>query len=275
VFDTDHVPTREERELREDALEQQQVLDEDEAAADGSGRATDPTSRPYGSSSSNQNTSAVPSDDSEMRWWTREELAAHLQASNSIRPNTGIADDEERTAFEVRKSLMDVIFKDPNTNEPVVWKSVQHAGFGQQVTAECTVSYELEAYSDGNDEPFDSTKIVDRLYHSNLTNDPLVPGLFIALTSMKVGEKSQFIIDQSFGFGPIGCPPRIPPAVDLFYDIEVRKVLAEGTIQDFIHKSIEQQQLLPFQKLLDMADSERKSGNAYFTDGRKKPAGIR
>ena len=145
------------------------------------------------------------------RWWTKDELAEHLSQAQSVRPNTGIADDEERSAFEVRKSLMQVIFSDPDSGEPLVWKQTQFPGLGPPVTRNSSVEYEIEAYAEHNDEPFDSSKMAGRTYHSRLSSDPVLPGLFVALTSMSVGEKSQFILSYKAAFGKMGCPPPHPP----------------------------------------------------------------
>lgn len=204
-----------------------------------------------------------------------DQLKKHLEESKSVRPTTGLPDDAEGTPFEIRKSQMEVIYRHPDTNEPLVWKDKQHCGWGKKVEPDCSVEYDIEAYAEHNDEPFDSSKIVDRVYRSKLNADPVLPGLFICLTSMYAGEKSQFIIHYSVGFGELGCPPRIPPKTDIFYDIEMKKVIEEGTIADFFLMTSEEQQLVPFDKIIEMADRERKSGNAYFADERMKPAGIR
>ena len=40
------------------------------------------------------------------------------------------------------------------------------------------------------------------------TKKQLLPGLEIAIKSMKKNEQSEFLISSTYGFGEFGCPPR-------------------------------------------------------------------
>ena len=38
----------------------------------------------------------------------------------------------------------------------------------------------------------------------------VIAGLELAISSMKVGELSKFLVTPEYGYGKFGCPPRIP-----------------------------------------------------------------
>ena len=48
------------------------------------------------------------------------------------------------------------------------------------------------------------------LLHYYYTGE-VIPGLEVAVKSMKRTERSQFLVSSEYGFGKLGCPPRIPP----------------------------------------------------------------
>ena len=58
------------------------------------------------------------------------------------------------------------------------------------------------------DEPYDSTYLRSRPERHRLGNGVLLPGIEIAILSMKKCEKSEFIIQPQLAYGPLGCPPR-------------------------------------------------------------------
>lgn len=49
----------------------------------------------------------------------------------------------------------------------------------------------------------------------------LLPGLNIAVSTMKLWELSDFIIDADFAFKEVGCPPRVPPNCEILAEIEL------------------------------------------------------
>ena len=69
-----------------------------------------------------------------------------------------------------------------------------------------TIHYSLSI--EGQDEPFDSTYLRGKCERHRLEDNRLIPGLSIAVRSMKNHEKSEFIIGPEYAFGDMGCPPR-------------------------------------------------------------------
>ena len=44
-----------------------------------------------------------------------------------------------------------------------------------------------------------------------VSTEEVIPGWEVAVKSMRRNERSQFLIAPDYAFGPMGCPPRIPP----------------------------------------------------------------
>lgn len=144
-----------------------------------------------------------------------------------------------------------------------------------QVTDNSTIAYHSVMYLDKCGDPFDSSILRDRPFLSRLNGDLIVPGLRFSLTTMCVGEQAIIILDPKVAFGELGCPPRVPGNCEILYQVHIMRLYEEGSIGDFLTLSNEDQAGYPFERLMEMADSERKSGNSYFKEQRKKEAGIR
>ena len=183
-------------------------------------------------------------------------------------------DGDRRVDITLLKKSMDIILRSKE-GKPLVYKSITFQGYGSPVTDNSTVGYHSVMYLDGAEEPFDSSILRDRPFLSRLNSDLLVPGLRFALTTMFVGEKSMFILDPEVALGELGCPPRVPGNSEILYQVQVLKLYEEGTIGNFLTLPLEEQTVYSFDKLIEMADSERKSGNAYYKDNRHRDAGIR
>ncbi len=66
------------------------------------------------------------------------------------------------------------------------------------------------AYFEMNDEPFDSTHLRNKTFEFKLGANQIVFGLEVAVASMKLHEKSQFIFAPDYYCGKQGCEPRVP-----------------------------------------------------------------
>ena len=66
-----------------------------------------------------------------------------------------------------------------------------------------------------------SVREVTRLWFLQMDDNQLVPGMEIALKSMKKRERSHFLIDPSYAYGAMGCPPRIPGGAHIMAEIEL------------------------------------------------------
>ena len=88
---------------------------------------------------------------------------------------------------------------------------MKRCGFGDVVPEESCVSVQYNSFLEYHDEPYDSTYLRGRPQKINLKDGEVLPGLAMAIQSMKKNEISLFLIHPSLGYGQLGCPPRIPP----------------------------------------------------------------
>lgn len=59
-------------------------------------------------------------------------------------------------------------------------------------------------------------------------------GLEMGLLTMRKGEFSRFLFNPQYAFGDLGCPPRIPAAAVILYEVEVVDFLDSGQVDNFI-----------------------------------------
>ena len=197
-------------------------------------------------------------------WWTEEQLQHHIQNNHLLNPLPGVSGDYDHTDFEKRMTIMETILRDEPNNIDLIHKRVLTIGYGEQVQEDSTISFHLTGYVENSDEPFDSSELRNKPFLVRLSNSIVLPGIFFALTSMKVGEKAEFIIHPSLGFGKQGVPPRVPGDSRLLYVITIRMIHKEGTLANYLTKTEQELRDIPLETILKLVESEKDSGNCYF-----------
>ncbi|CRL03443.1 CLUMA_CG016137, isoform A [Clunio marinus] len=92
------------------------------------------------------------------------------------------------------------------------------------------VTYHRNMYMENEDSPFDSTYLNNKTDVICLAMNPrdYLEGFLEALSTMKEGEHSIFIISYKKMFKETGCEPRINPKADILLDLKVIKVELVG-----------------------------------------------
>lgn len=134
-------------------------------------------------------------------------------------------DDPDSTPFEKMRKKMT-----PITEDDKIHKLILRHGSGDVIPASSVVYYHYNSYLESKDgAPFDSSKTRgEKPVRMQLGVGATFSGLEKSLLSMKVGEKSQFLIDPSYAFGKMGVPPRIPPNATILMEIELCKAVDCG-----------------------------------------------
>lgn len=122
----------------------------------------------------------------------------------------------EGTPFDGIKRKMTQI-----TDDGKVMKLVLRKGVGELLEDMSYVTIHYNAYVEDNDEPFDSTYIRKSPQRFRLNNGEVLPGLNIAVATMKRTEKSQFLVDPDYAYGAQGCFERVPKKATILYEVEV------------------------------------------------------
>lgn len=143
--------------------------------------------------------------------------------------------DEEslvNTSFEtIAKKMTNV------TEDGKIKKRIKREGVGSTPPelAVCSILY--SSYLEYNDEPTDYTYI-KKAYQFRL-GTACFAGLNVAVASMKVTEKAQFLFHPDYAFGAMGHPPRIPANSTFLFHIELLKFSDSGAALGFENLTVE------------------------------------
>ena len=109
------------------------------------------------------------------------------------------------------------------TEDGLVTKDILVEGTGPQAKKGQRVSVHYTGtLNDGK--KFDSS--VDRNEPFEFTiGEGVIKGWSEGVATMKVGEKSRFVIDSKYGYGERGAGADIPPRATLIFEIELLKIL--------------------------------------------------
>uniref|UniRef100_A0A3P8RJR4 peptidylprolyl isomerase n=1 Tax=Amphiprion percula TaxID=161767 RepID=A0A3P8RJR4_AMPPE len=81
---------------------------------------------------------------------------------------------------------------------------------------------------------------------------------------MKKGEFCRFLLQPQYAYGDMGCPPLIPAAAVVLYEVHILDYLDSGQVDEFI----EEQNVAPLSTLLEVVDTLRSFGNRCFKQSR-------
>lgn len=128
----------------------------------------------------------------------------------------------------------------------------------------CQIYYEGRILSTGN--IFDNIynrKERKQIFSFELGSGQVISAIDLSVASMKKGEIALITCSPEYGFGKLGCPPRIPPNASLEFEIEL--VSFEKKKNNIIKiESIDEK--------LKESEKERLEGNQYFKQGNYRKA---
>ncbi|NXC41750.1 FKBP6 isomerase, partial [Penelope pileata] len=145
-----------------------------------------------------------------------------------------------------------------------VRKEELRPGSGQLVPPAATVAVKYSGYLEHTEQPFctNCTKKLPRLM--KIGEDITLGGLEIGLLTMKKGEVARFVFAPSYAYGQQGCPPLIPPNAMVLFEVELIDFLDSAESDTFFALTAEQQDTFPLQRVLKVAETERKFGNYLY-----------
>lgn len=117
------------------------------------------------------------------------------------------------------------------TSDGKIKKRIRRQGKGDVPPAKALVSVLYCSYLEFHDEPTDVSYLKKPLQFRLGTYG--IAGLNIAVASMKLSEKSHFLIYPEYAFGAIGHPPRIPANATFFFQIELLKFTDSGPALEY------------------------------------------
>ncbi|KAG7282096.1 hypothetical protein CRUP_023612 [Coryphaenoides rupestris] len=98
--------------------------------------------------------------------------------------------------------------------------------------------------------------------------DITLAGLELALLTMKKGEFAHVLLQPPYAYGEMGCPPLIPPAATVLYEIQVVDYFDSAQADHFVGLEPDQQNALPLSVLATVTNTLRNLANRCFNQGR-------
>lgn len=204
--------------------------------------------------------------------------AANAENIDKLLVNADIGKDEKSdsdiddgaTEFEIRAKRMFNVLDDGGVKKKVLKQGLETTG---EVPNRATITIHYSLYLEGQDEPYDSSILRGKCERYILDDGQLLPGLEIAIKSMKKKEHSEFLISSAYGFGEFGCPPRIPPKSEIRANVELLDFVEEGQAQAMLNiPPAERSKTHRFSDVLKIASKEHAEGNDYVKKGEYKLA---
>ncbi|XP_025999400.1 inactive peptidyl-prolyl cis-trans isomerase FKBP6 isoform X2 [Astatotilapia calliptera] len=154
-----------------------------------------------------------------------------------------------------------------------ILKEVVQPGEGPPVPENASVLIHYSGFLEYSDQPFETTTHLKYPQMMKLGRDVTLAGLELGLLTMKKGEFSRFLLQPQYAYGEMGCPPFIPTAAVVLYEVQILDYLDSGQVDDFITMSLvgrlqEQQNTVPMSTLLEVVNTLRSFGNRFFNQNR-------
>jgi len=115
---------------------------------------------------------------------------------------------------------------------------------------------------EGQDEPFDSSIQRGKAEKHRMEDGSLIVGLQLGIRSMRKGEIAYFMIDHSYGYGELGCPPRVPGRAQILAKVEVMDFTEESLAEGMLGIAVEERKKkFTFTEIEKAARLENSNGN--------------
>jgi len=114
-----------------------------------------------------------------------------------------------------------------------VRKRILREGYGIKPEEKSVVKLHYNAYTEFNEEPFDCTYARKKPHIFVVGNGEVILGLDIAVRSMKLNEKAQFLIKPHLAYGSFGCLDRIPANATVLFQIELLEIIESAAAENF------------------------------------------
>ncbi|XP_059829072.1 inactive peptidyl-prolyl cis-trans isomerase FKBP6 isoform X1 [Hypanus sabinus] len=172
---------------------------------------------------------------------------------------TNRASEDQQSPFHYMSLRMQDVAGDGG-----VLKEVLRPGSGSVIPSTASVSVHYSAYSEYTDRPFDSNMQRNTPRFMKIGQDITLPGMELAILTMRKGEFSRFLFKPEYAYGKMGCPPRIPPNATVMFEIDILDFLDTSESDQYFSLSQAEQINYPLDKLLKIVNTEREFGNYFF-----------
>nr|XP_002128893.1 inactive peptidyl-prolyl cis-trans isomerase FKBP6 [Ciona intestinalis] len=173
------------------------------------------------------------------------------------------SDDDETNAdltwFQRLNSKMNNITEDGG-----VKKMIRKEGVGSVVPSGSKVRIHYNGYMEDLDEPFDSSRIRNQPLQITLEQGQVIHGLDIGISTMRKFEIARFLIESTYAYGNMGCPPRIPGHALVCFEVELLGYSDPSALDDYEGLTDEEKRDLPFKRIIEVSKALKAEGNELY-----------
>lgn len=173
--------------------------------------------------------------------------------------------DNENIISPWEKSFAELIPSMVNIGDDIYKKIVKQPTDNVAMEGRCRATITYTSYMELYRVAFDSTFLRGDYKTFVTGDDEVLPGLELAVKSMKRGEESHFIIPYKFLFGELGCSPRIKPKADCLYVIQLIKFSKIG--DEAATESVVDEDRRKYHVMIDKIMEVKQSGVDHFRQG--------
>ena len=186
---------------------------------------------------------------------------AELEEILSNNPMLDEGSDEDESSFEKIGQKMTNVTPDGGVKKRIIKGGVEMDGSIPE-KGSITIHYSMRL--EYQDEPFDSSYFRGRAERYRLDDGQLLPGLEMGIRTMKNTERAEFLIHPDYGFGEMGCPPRVPQSAFILARVELLAFAGEGQSESMLALAPEERhKVYTFRDVLAAARQEHLDGNKY------------
>lgn len=209
-----------------------------------------------------------------MNSWNRSDLLREIEEEKQqmaeANNNQPIDYYDGLTPFEDLFPDMDKLF-----DGRLYMKIIEPNTYGKEIKATSTILYDQIGYTELEGRPFDSSTHEGKPTKLSLMEGPTLPGLLMAFTSMREGERANVIIHPSLAYGRLGCTPWVPPNSYVFYNLKIYRVWDESLLNGVIEYERSYFVQVPIEEKLGFIREHKDKANNFMKDDMPRDALIR
>ncbi|XP_077366995.1 inactive peptidyl-prolyl cis-trans isomerase FKBP6 isoform X1 [Festucalex cinctus] len=153
-----------------------------------------------------------------------------------------------------------------------ILKELVHSGVGPPVPQNASVLMHYSGFLEYSDQPFETTTHLKHPPLMKLGRDVTLMGMELGLLTMRKGEFSRFLLQPHYAYGHMGCPPLIPAASRVLFEIHIVDFMDSGQVDEFVQLTLGEQNEFPVSRVMEVVDTLRSFGNRCFNQSRYEKA---
>lgn len=212
-------------------------------------------------------------DKKEFDW--RENFFDDEEFVKSLRlgAGNGIFEDEESASEEDGEPFQKLARRmEDMTGDGGVLKMIVQPGIGGHIPDNSTIIFHYSAFLEYLDEPFDSSYLRKKPEKNKVDSGSIIPGLNVAIKTMRKRETARFLIRPQYAYGKLGCPPRIPGNETLLYEVYIVNIIDDAAADAYDELDEKMQTNTTFEQRLEAARGFHRKGNNHYKEGYLKAA---